>query len=90
MKNIRGFVSKIAERFKRYLESLEFDEIQVLNLDLAANGGGIQPIEKYSVASNYSKHLTYFIISTTGCHILLVYYQFHMVNFLPLSAVKRY
>ena len=39
---------QIAESFKRYLESLDFDDIQTLNLDLAANGGGIQPIENYS------------------------------------------
>ena len=39
---------QIAESFKRYLESLDFDETQALNLDLAANGRGIQPIEKYS------------------------------------------
>ena len=39
---------EIAESFKRYLESLDFDEIQALNLDLAANRSGIQRIEKYS------------------------------------------
>ena len=33
-----------AESFKRYLESLDVDQIQALSLDLAANGGG----EKYS------------------------------------------
>ena len=39
---------QIAENFKRYLESLDFDEVQALNLDLYANDGGIQPIENYS------------------------------------------
>ena len=39
---------QIAERFKRYLESLDFDEIQALNLDLARNNGDIQPIKNYS------------------------------------------
>ena len=39
---------QIAESFKRYLESLDFDKIQALNLDLAANSGGVQPIEDYS------------------------------------------
>ena len=39
---------QIAESFQRYLESLDFDEMQALNLDLAANGGAIQPIENYS------------------------------------------
>ena len=39
---------ELAGNFKRYLESIDFDEIQALTLDLAANGGGIQPIENYS------------------------------------------
>ena len=39
---------QIAQSFKRYLESLDFDEIQALNLDLAVNGGGVQSIENYS------------------------------------------
>ena len=39
---------QVAESFKRYLQALDFDEIQASNLDLAANGGGIQPIENYS------------------------------------------
>ena len=39
---------KIAQSSKRYLELLDLDEIQALNLDLVANDGGIQPIEKYS------------------------------------------
>ena len=38
---------EIAESFKRYLESLDFGEIQALNLDLAGNGGTTQPIENY-------------------------------------------
>ena len=39
---------RIAESLKRYLEPLDFDEIQALNIDLATNGGGIKLIENYS------------------------------------------
>ena len=38
----------IAENFKIYLESLDFNEIKVLNLDIKVNGGGLLPIENYS------------------------------------------
>ena len=41
------FYQEITESFKRYLESLDFDKIQTLNLDLAVNGGGIQWIKNY-------------------------------------------
>ena len=37
----------IAENFKSYLESLDFDKITALNLDIKANGGGLLPIEQY-------------------------------------------
>ena len=39
---------RIAESLKRYLEPLDFDEIQALNIDLATSGGGIKLIENYS------------------------------------------
>ena len=37
----------IAENFKSYLESLDFDKLTALNLDIKTNGGGLLPIEQY-------------------------------------------
>ena len=50
----------IAENFKSYLESLDFDEIQVLNLNIKANGGGLLPIENYSDSTELLKEIALF------------------------------
>ena len=73
---------QITESFKRYLESRVFDEAQALNLDLAANGGGIQPIENYSDSVECFKYLICFIILIKDCHIPLVYYRYQIDTFL--------
>ena len=38
----------ITQNFKSYIESLDFDKIQALNLDIKANGGGLLPVQDYS------------------------------------------
>ena len=84
------FYIKKLPKVLRYLESLNFDEIQALNLNLTANGGGIQPLENYSDCVELLQAFDYFIISMVGHHIQLVYYQYQKANFLLLQPIKKY
>ena len=43
----------IAQNFKSYIESLDFDEIQTLNLDIKANGGGSYLYKNIRILQNY-------------------------------------
>ena len=79
----RVLYQEITESFKRYIESLEFDEVEAVNLDLGTNGSGIQPIEKYSdcVELLQAFHLFYHINDR------LLYTT---TTFLLLSMAKKY
>ena len=45
------FYQDIFHTFQEFLQSLDFDKIEALNLDIQANGGGLLPIENYTGAT---------------------------------------
>ena len=81
----------IAKKFKSYLESLDFEEIQALNLDIKANGGGLLPIEQYSDSVELLKafNLFYYINGrlpfTTG---LLTIPDSNVPNFVKIQKIS--